>query len=33
MDDFDARPNDRVRAFVRGRLLYTPTQANQQATC
>lgn len=27
MDVFlDARPSDRVRAFVRGRLLYTPTQ-------
>ncbi|HUL57729.1 MAG TPA: hypothetical protein VLU43_00555 [Anaeromyxobacteraceae bacterium] len=26
----DARPNDRVRAFVLGRLLYDPTQASSQ---
>ncbi len=28
---FDTRPNDRLRAFVRGRLIYTPVVASQQA--
>ncbi|MCO4760195.1 MAG: hypothetical protein KC502_01745 [Myxococcales bacterium] len=29
---FDARPNDRVRAFVRGRLLYSPVVSDQQSS-
>jgi hypothetical protein len=29
---FDARPNDRVRAFIRGRMLYTPVNANAQSS-
>ncbi len=29
---FDARPNDRVRAFIRGRMLYTPVNANGQSS-
>lgn len=29
---FDARPNDRVRAFIRGRLLYSPIISDQQST-
>ncbi len=28
---FDARPNDRLRAFVRGRLLYSPVISSQQS--
>ena len=29
---FDARPNDRVRAFIRGRMLYTPAMDDSQAS-
>ena len=28
----DARPNDRVRAFIRGRMLYTPVRDDSQAS-